>query len=68
MPHLDDHVVALQRNEVTQPGFVQTVPGEGMPRFNMASERGNLYVEYAVVLPARLTDAQKASLRSIFAP
>jgi hypothetical protein len=40
-------------------GFVQTLPNEGMPRHNYPMELGNLYVEYAIVLPSTLTEAQK---------
>lgn len=64
--HLDGHVVRLgrQRGEVIQPLAVETVPGEGMPHYSEghlhdhrdegADEPGNLYVEYAVVLPDQM--------------
>lgn len=52
--HLDSHVVTLRRHSVTQPGFTETVAGQGMPKPPGDGEWdtfGNLYVEYSVVLP-----------------
>lgn len=57
--HFDGHHVTLKRTGVTQPGYVQTIEGEGMPLFgstgNIEGKFGNLYVEYEVVLPQRVT-------------
>lgn len=61
--HLDSHVVRLsrKRGEVVQPGHVETIPGEGMPKWHEDGdsvyhkhEFGNLYVEYVVVLPDQM--------------
>ncbi|KAK3351973.1 hypothetical protein B0H65DRAFT_459628 [Neurospora tetraspora] len=61
--HLDGHVVRLgrKRGEVVQPGHVDTIPGEGMPKWHEdgdsvyhKTEYGNLYVEYTVVLPDQM--------------
>ncbi|KAK1778892.1 hypothetical protein QBC45DRAFT_412747 [Copromyces sp. CBS 386.78] len=61
--HLDGHVVRLgrERGEVVQPGHVDTIPGEGMPKWHQdgdsvyhKTEYGNLYVEYTVVLPDQM--------------
>ena len=53
LTHLDGHTVTLKRDGVTQPGFVQTVKGEGMPVFQ-GNTFGDLYVEYTVVLPTEI--------------
>jgi len=45
-----DHVLPLRRTGVTQPGWVQTVKGQGMPRRD-GSGHGDLFVEYVVVMP-----------------
>lgn len=55
LTHLDGHVVSLVRKGVTQPGFVQTIKGEGMPLFNHPIAHGDLFVEYNVVLPTQLS-------------
>ncbi|KAI5807486.1 DnaJ domain-containing protein [Peziza echinospora] len=64
--HLDGHLVRLGRKkgEVIQPGFVDVIPGEGMPIWNSDSgdEFGNLVVEYEVILPDL---AQKEFLRDL---
>lgn len=71
LTHLDGHVVPLKREGVTQPGqdshkilltlsltpragFVETITGEGMPIFE-GFGHGDLYIEYNVVLPNKLT-------------
>jgi hypothetical protein len=66
LTHLDGHVVPLERKGVTQPGFVQTIKGEGMPHFENPSSQGDLFVEYNVVLPTQLSTQtrQRASNRS----
>ncbi len=51
---------------MTQPGFVMKVEGEGMPVHKFPSDKGDLYVEFTVVLPVSLSDSQKASVKSIF--
>ncbi len=40
--------MSLERTEVTQPGYVMRVPGEGMPQKDFPSEHGDLYVEFTV--------------------
>ena len=63
LTHLDGHVVRLkrERGQVVQPGHVETIPNEGMPIWHEdgdsvyhKTEFGNLYVEYAVVLPDQM--------------
>jgi DnaJ-related protein SCJ1 len=55
LTHLDGRVISLERKGVTQPGFVQTIKGEGMPHFESPSSFGDLFVEYIVVLPTQLS-------------
>ncbi len=55
LTHLDGRVVSLVRKGVTQPGFVQTIKGEGMPFFERPTSYGDLFVEYNVVLPTKLS-------------
>lgn len=38
----------MERDRVTQPGFVLKVQGEGMPRRSFPSEYGDLYIEFSV--------------------
>ena len=63
LTHLDGHVVPLgrARGEVVQPGHVETVIGEGMPKWHEdgdsvyhKTEFGNLFVEYVVILPDQM--------------
>ena len=53
-------MVRLRRTGVTQPGFVQTITGEGMPIFGKPF-RGDLFVEYNVVLPMEISPQLRRS-------
>ncbi|KAH9959624.1 hypothetical protein BC827DRAFT_1212647 [Russula dissimulans] len=66
LTHLDGHVVALVRTGVTQPGFAQTIKGEGMPLFEHPTSYGDLFVEYNVVLPTHLSQETRQSLAEAF--
>ncbi|OBZ72294.1 DnaJ-related protein spj1 [Grifola frondosa] len=65
LTHLDGHIVQIKRHAVTQPGFVQTIKGEGMPVFEQ-SEHGDLYIEYNVVLPTEVSPDMKQRLLAAF--
>ncbi|KAJ7637733.1 hypothetical protein DFH06DRAFT_651891 [Mycena polygramma] len=65
LTHLDGHVVRLERKGVTQPGFVQTIEGEGMPHFEQHTY-GDLYVEYNVVLPVEISPQTRRKLAEAF--
>ncbi|KAI8825759.1 uncharacterized protein EV422DRAFT_503133 [Fimicolochytrium jonesii] len=67
VPHLDGNVITIEREGVTQPGFVQTVKGQGMPTHEFPSERGVLFVEYAVVLPDKLSTDQTELVKKLLA-
>ncbi|KAF4120045.1 hypothetical protein GMORB2_3456 [Geosmithia morbida] len=63
LTHLDRHAVRLgrKRGQVVQPGHIDTIPGEGMPKWHEDGdsvyhkhEFGNLYVTYEVVLPDQM--------------
>lgn len=64
--HLDGHQVTLRRTGVTQPGHVMTVKGEGMPVFE-GRGHGDLFVEFNVVLPSKLSDDMRSKLEHAFA-
>ncbi|KAI0303829.1 hypothetical protein B0F90DRAFT_1626133 [Multifurca ochricompacta] len=66
LTHLDGHVISLARKGVTQPGFVQTIKGEGLPHFERPSSYGDLFVEYNVVLPTRLATETRQGLAEAF--
>ncbi|KAG6000749.1 hypothetical protein E4U54_001295 [Claviceps lovelessii] len=63
LTHLDSHVVRLgrPRGQIVQNGQVDTIVGEGMPKWHEEGdspyhkyEFGNLYVTYEVVLPDQM--------------
>ena len=66
IPHLDGHAVRITRTTVTKPDQVLRVEGEGMPRHQMASERGTLFVKVIVDFPSQLTQDQRDMLSRLF--
>ncbi|KAH6627172.1 hypothetical protein B0J18DRAFT_489921 [Chaetomium sp. MPI-SDFR-AT-0129] len=75
LTHLDGHVVRLSRprGQVIQPHHVETVPGEGMPKWHEdgdsvyhKTEYGNLFVEYVVVLPDQMESGMEKELWALF--
>lgn len=66
--HLDGRTLQVVRKAVTQPGFVQVVKGEGMPSFGSKSSKGDLFIEYSVVLPVELTPDIRRKLAAVFEP
>ncbi|KAL5525788.1 hypothetical protein ACEPAG_7125 [Sanghuangporus baumii] len=67
LTHLDGHIVTLKRQGITQPGFVQIIRGEGMPVWQ-ESKFGDLFVEYAVVLPTEISPELRHKLTDAFHP
>lgn len=63
--HLDGHTVDVIRTEVTKPGQVITIEGEGMPVHNFPSQTGNLHIEFTVKFPTSLTEEQKEGFKNL---
>lgn len=66
--HLDGHEVEVSKGpgQITQPGEVMRIKEEGMPKYGMASERGDLLVTFKVRNPDKLTADQRSKLQSFF--
>lgn len=54
--------ITLERNQITQNGFIMTIKEKGMPKDLFADTYGDLYIEFSIVLPVSLTQAQKNTL------
>lgn len=63
--HMDGHLVDVGREGVTQFGTVVKIAGEGMPKHNTPSEKGDLYVTYEFVLPKKITADMQEVLEEI---
>ncbi|KAF9557418.1 DnaJ-domain-containing protein [Agrocybe pediades] len=66
--HLDGRNLQIVRKGVTQPGFVQVVKGEGMPVYGRKDVKGDLFIEYNVVLPLEITPEMRRKLTEAFRP
>ncbi len=67
LTHLDGRAVPLTATGVTKPGDVARLKGQGMPLPGQHARFGDLFVTYSVEMPRALDDAQKASVRKLFA-
>lgn len=54
MKQLDNSTIELEREGVTQYGYVQTIKGQGMPYLENTSKHGDLFVEYQVIFPTEV--------------
>lgn len=67
LAHLDGSPLVLARSAtVTQPGFVERLPGAGMPRREDPKERGDLFVKYELVLPKVISTEQRLLIEKAF--
>lgn len=66
LQHMDGHNFTVRRTGVTQPGMIVTVPGQGMPITGSHDKKGNLYIEYELVLPDRVEGDFKTVLEKVW--
>jgi len=52
--HLDGHVVTVTRSEITKPGYILTIPKEGMP-IHEQTAFGDLHITFNIRFPTTLT-------------
>lgn len=65
VPTIDGRVLAIQVNEVIQPGTKKRIPGEGLPIPKRNGERADLIVAFDVAFPTNLSNEQKEFLASL---
>lgn len=67
--HLDGRMLPIRiQGRTVQPGQVESVANEGMPIAGQAQKkpaRGNLYVDFVVVLPTTLPKDLQAALQRL---
>lgn len=62
---LDSRVIPVAVTEIVTPGFIQVVPGEGMPSSKDPTVKGNLLIKFNVIYPSMLSIKQKEQLELI---
>jgi len=60
---IDGREVPVRGGGPTQPGSIQTFPGQGMPISKKPGQRGDFLVEVKVNFPKSLTSAQKTKIK-----
>eukprot|EP00992_Anisonema_acinus_P015331 TRINITY_DN9709_c0_g1_i1.p1 TRINITY_DN9709_c0_g1~~TRINITY_DN9709_c0_g1_i1.p1 ORF type:complete len:341 (+),score=96.69 TRINITY_DN9709_c0_g1_i1:50-1072(+) len=63
--HLDGHIVEVKRSDVTQHGHKMSIKGEGMPRHNVPSEKGNLIITFEVKFPTTVSAHQASRFQAL---
>jgi len=66
VPHLDDREILLSYPDIINPGDILCVPSQGMPILGKPEQYGELYIEFKVTFPAKITEPQKKALLSVF--
>lgn len=67
LDHLDGHIVEIDRTgQITKPGLMVRIKGEGMPVFESYGEAGDLLVTFIVVMPDKLTEEQQILFKQFF--
>lgn len=66
LKHLDGHYVLVEKNGVTQPNEVKIIRGEGMPKHDYQTSRGDLFVIFKVEVPESYTQNQKDLWKKFF--
>lgn len=65
--HLDGHTVTVDRtNQVTKPGLIVRLRGEGMPIFEKYGDFGDMLVTCVVNLPTELSTEQRKLFGEFF--
>lgn len=65
--HLDNHTFKIRRTEITPPGFIQTIKGEGLPVYDILGMYGDLYITYDVEFPTGvLSTDDKQTVQDLF--
>lgn len=62
---LDGRTLSVPVNEVVSPGYLKTVPGEGMPISKSPGSKGDLLIKFNVVFPSYIPESKKTQLRAL---
>lgn len=65
IPTIDGRVLAVQLNEVIQPGTQKRIPGEGLPLPKFPGKRGDMIVTFDVEIPTNLSMEQRQHLANL---
>jgi len=64
--HLDERELVLVADDVVQPGEKRKVDKQGMPILNKPEKFGDLYIEFTVKLPTKVSKEQITKIQSLF--
>ena len=66
--HLDEREFLINIDEVIKPGLVKVIRNEGMPNIKSPGTKGNLYIQFIVIFPRKLTKEQKKYCSMLLSP
>ena len=64
--HLDGREFYVESKKITQPNEERIITGEGMPVHKFPSQKGDLHLNFKVVLPKSLNKKEKELIKEIF--
>ena len=64
--HLDEREFYIESDKVTQPNEERIIIGEGMPVHKFPSQKGDLHINFNVILPKSLNKKEKELIKEIF--
>merc|ERR1712137_19748 len=65
--HLSGEIMTIRRSDISHHGQIISFPGRGMPAYQGNGEKGDLFVNIRVKLPAFLTTSQSETVRTLLA-
>ena len=66
--HFNGKQIIIYSNpgEVIKPTTIKTTEGLGMPFFNLQNKYGNLYINFEIIFPDKISDKESKKLEGIF--
>lgn len=63
--HMDNRKVTVKRDEITPPDYVMRIKGEGMPKHEVSSYKGDLIVTFKIKFPTKLSEIDKDAISKL---
>ncbi|XP_007889371.1 dnaJ homolog subfamily B member 13 isoform X2 [Callorhinchus milii] len=65
---LNDRFLSIPINDIVHPKYCKVVPMEGMPITQIATDKGNLIIQFDIIFPEQLTPQKKKMINKALQP
>jgi len=62
---MDGRKVTVKRDKITPPDHVMTIKGEGMPKHEVSSYKGDLVIKFKIKFPTTLSEVDKEAAKKM---